>query len=155
MTKNIYLACDVQEACLVTSEEYDNYADAFIAAITDGKGSLERDSDGYMRAVKNGKPIYQTGSWKQDDEKAKAEVARGISGEINDARYTAITIHLDDNGYLTTVGEDRYGNQKADAKTYGRLAGYNFRPPVERTAVRQAAGSRKPPEQQQQGGLER
>lgn len=88
-------------------QEFATHADAFIAALTDGEGALERDADGYMRAVENGKQIYTGGSFNQDDQAAKDEVVREIGRNLNtsDYRYTTLKIERDANGKIVKIDD--------------------------------------------------
>jgi hypothetical protein len=102
--------------------EFDNHADAYVAALTDGAGTLERDSDGYMRAVENGKPIYCGGSFSKDDQAAKDEVVRDIGRNLNtsDYRYTTLKVERDGAGVIVRIDD----SDAAELITYwGRRIG--------------------------------
>lgn len=87
--------------------EFDNHADAYVTALTDGTGSLERDEDGYMRAVENGKQIYTGGSFNKDDQTAKDEVVREIGRNLNtgDYRYSTLKVERDDAGKIVKIDD--------------------------------------------------
>lgn len=87
--------------------EFDNHADAYIAALTDGTGLLKRDEDGYMRAVENGKQIYTGGSFNKDNQAAKDEVVREIGRNLNtaDYRYTVLKVERDDAGKIVKIDD--------------------------------------------------
>ena len=88
-------------------QEFSNHADAYIAALTDGAGCLERDEDGYMRAVENGKHIYQGGSFNEDDQAAKDEVVSSIGRSLNttDYRYTTLKVERDATGKIIKIDD--------------------------------------------------
>lgn len=77
--------------------QFRTHADAYIASLTDGAGTLERDIDGYMRAVEDGKQIYMGGSFHSDDGTAKDQVVLEIGRHLNtgDFRYTVLKIERD------------------------------------------------------------
>lgn len=79
---------------LAGGRDYGNHADAYIAALTDGNGALERDGDGYMRAVEDGKQIYTGGSFNKDDQAAKDEVVREIGRNLNTRDYCCTTLKV-------------------------------------------------------------
>lgn len=87
--------------------DFDNHADAYIAALTDGNGCFERDGNGYMRAVENGKPIYIGGSFNKDDLAAKDEVVREIARNLNmsDYRFTTLKVERDAEGKIIKIGD--------------------------------------------------
>lgn len=85
--------------------DFDNHADAYIAALTDGNGSFERDANGYMRAVENGKQIYTGGSFNKDDLAAKDEVVREIARSLHmsDYRFTTLKVERDTAGKIVKI----------------------------------------------------
>lgn len=87
--------------------DFDNHADAYIAALTDGEGTLERDNDGYMRAVENGKQIYTGGSFNKDDQAAKDEVVNEIARYLNvsEYRYTTLKVERDAGGKIIKIDD--------------------------------------------------
>lgn len=99
-TSNIY----------ANGREYDNYPDAYIAALTDGRGTLERDDKGYMRAVEDGKWIYSGGSYKADDMAAKTavveQIARNDIGTREYARYGVLRIERDANANIVSIDDE-------------------------------------------------
>lgn len=109
MTATTFLPINAEtgEYC-ARGHEFDNHADAYIAALTDGEGVLERDGDGYMRALENGKQIYTGGSFNKDDQVAKDEVVREIGRNLNthDYRYTTLKIERDDGGSVVRIDDD-------------------------------------------------
>lgn len=122
-TSTIYLAADFQEGRLVTQQEFSHWADALLAAVTDGNGEFKRDADGYLTAYENGQRIYSCGAF-GDDEIAKNKVGQELSREVRSARYEWIEIAVDEHGFLV-CGKDE--NKLLDAVTYGRAAGYSLR----------------------------
>lgn len=129
MSTAIYLAADQQNGTLVTRQEFDNWADAYLASISDGRACFERDEDGYMRPVEYGRDVYSGGSFKSDDTQAKIEAGRSLRGHMSnyreDARYGFIEIRVDADGFLETDPED--DNSLYDAITYGTAIGYKLR----------------------------
>jgi len=88
-------------------QEFDNHADAYIAALTDGAGILARDADGYMRAVESGKQIYTGGSFNKDDQAAKDEVIAeiGRSLKLSEYRYTTLKVERGDDGKIVKIDD--------------------------------------------------
>jgi len=111
---------ETSEFCAL-GRDFDNHADAYIAALTDGKGVLERDADGYMRAVENGKQIYTGGSFNKDDHLAKYEVMREIGRNLNtsDCRYTTLKVERDDEGNIVKIDDEH--SAEAIAYWSGRI----------------------------------
>lgn len=109
MSKITYIPInsETSEYCAL-GRDFDNHADAYIAALTDGKGVLERDADGYMRAVENGKQIYTGGSFNKNDQMAKDEVVREIGRNLNtsDYRYTTLKVERDDEGNIVKIDDE-------------------------------------------------
>lgn len=123
--KTIYLAADTQEGSLVTSKEFAHWADALLAAVTDGRAEFKRDSDDYLAAYEGEKRIYSCGAFGSDDA-AKNTVGRELAREVQSGRYTWIKIAVDADSFLVCGGGDDE-NELLDAVIYGRAAGYFLR----------------------------
>lgn len=119
----LYLAADTQDGSLVTPETFKHWADAYLAALTHGRGEFKRDADGYMAAYERGVRIYSSGAFDEDDDAAKDKCGEGIGREIDYSRYQWIEINVDAAGYLV-CGDDE---SLWDSVTYGRQAGYLLR----------------------------
>lgn len=87
--------------------DFANQADAYIAALTDGAGILERDAGGYMRVVENGKQLYSFGSFNQNDQAAKDEVVFRIGRHIknSDCRYATLKVERDGHGKIVKIDD--------------------------------------------------
>lgn len=93
---------------VANGRDFDNHADAYIAALTDGAGKFERDEDGYLRAVENGKQIYQGGSFNKDEQAAKDAVVREIARQlsIREYRFTTLKVERSDNGKIVKIDDE-------------------------------------------------
>jgi hypothetical protein len=76
--KTIFYAADTNNGCLVTDHEYDNEYSAFLAAISNGNATFERNDDGYMQAMEDGRHVYFGGSYNDDDDYAIAEAGEDL-----------------------------------------------------------------------------
>lgn len=85
--------------------DFDCHADAFIAALTDGEGVLERDGDGCMRLAVNGRQSRPGGSFNTNDQEAKEEVVREIARTLqsHEYGYTALKVERDGEGNIVKI----------------------------------------------------
>lgn len=107
-TKITYIPIDSQNCEFrAQGRDFDNHADAYIAALTDGEGLLDRDSDGRMRATVNGKVIYSGGSFVNNDQEAKNEVVREIARDLrlSEYRYTTLKVERDGEGNIIKIDD--------------------------------------------------
>ena len=106
MSKITYVPIN-SETCeyLAQGQDFDNHADAYIASLTNGEAVLARDGDGYMRAAKDGQPIYTGGSFDKNDQAAKDEVVREIARQLNihEYRFTTLKVQRDDEGKIVAI----------------------------------------------------
>jgi len=132
LVRKVYLAVDSQEGHLVTRQEYDHWAEALLAANTDGKAEFVRDEEDYMHAEENGKPIFGCGSYKKNDDEAKNECGKDIERNLRDCygggRYSSVQIAVDSENFLFCDPDDLDNNILRDAAQYGTQAGYPLRP---------------------------
>lgn len=108
MSKIAYVPINGQTAEYCASgHDFDTHADAYIAALTDGNGKFERDGNGYMRAVENGKQIYTGGSFNKDDQAAKDEVVKEIGRNLtrSDYGYSTLKVERDDSGKIVKIDD--------------------------------------------------
>ena len=107
-TKITYLGINSETSeCLASGREFDNHADAYVAALTDGEGALERDAEGYMRVVENGKQIYTGGGFNPDDRAAKEDVVRQVARNLNvsEYRFTTLKVERDAEGKIIKIDD--------------------------------------------------
>jgi hypothetical protein len=102
-----YFAVDTDTDTYVVPHAFDTEADAYLAAISNGEAVFKRDAGGYMRAEIKGRQVYSEGSYKEDDEVAKADALPHLYRHMADyggsARYLALCAEYDDAGNIVSV----------------------------------------------------
>jgi len=109
MTTITYIPVNIETGNVQAGgQQFDNENDAWIASLTDGQGRLERDNNGYMRAVENGKQVFTGGSFAADDQAAKAETMANLGRELpaTYSRYSTLKVERNAAGEIVSVDDD-------------------------------------------------
>jgi hypothetical protein len=88
-------------------KEFPDHADAYIAALTDGVGTLERDGNGIMHVVENERLLFAEGSANPDDQTAKNDVICQIVRHLwrSEFRYSTLKVERDEEGNIVKIDD--------------------------------------------------
>lgn len=128
---DFYLAVDTHEKKLVVDQVFDNWPDAFLAAVSRGKAKWKRYKDGYMRPVMRNGRLWNDarcgGGSDYHDKFRAAECLREGLKESHRARYKAMRFLSFDGGHSFDLSSSDDDEEKIkDALLYGRQAGVSI-----------------------------